>query len=125
MSDHTALVERYLAAWNETDHAARRALLARVFSPDATYVDPVMRGDGHDGIDVLIAGVHARFPGFRFALARPVESQPGYARFAWRLGPADAPAVIEGSDFARLDDDGRIAAVWGFIDRLPDDAVAA
>ena len=124
MSDHTALVERYIDAWNETDASARRALVATVFAPDATYVDPVMRGDGHDAIDALIAGVHERFPGFRFALARAVESQPGYARFAWRLGPPDGPALIEGSDFARFDADGRVSAVWGFIDRVPD-AVAA
>lgn len=61
------LVERYIAAWNATDAAQRRTLVAQTWTESATYVDPLMQGTGHDGIDGLIAGVQAKFPGFRFA----------------------------------------------------------
>ncbi len=35
------LADRYLAAWNATDPAARRALLDEVFAEDVTYTDPL------------------------------------------------------------------------------------
>jgi len=35
---------------------------------DARYIDPLMSGDGLDGVDALIAGVQQRFPDFRFQL---------------------------------------------------------
>jgi len=117
--DHTALVDRYIACWNETDAAARRVRVAETFTPDVRYVDPMMRGDGHDEIDALVAGVHAQFPGFRFALCRPAESVGDYVRFSWQLGPAETPDLIGGTDFARASEDGRLATVHGFLDRVP------
>ena len=44
MSTPQALADHYIAAWNETDADARRALIARTWAEDATYVDPVMAG---------------------------------------------------------------------------------
>lgn len=117
------LVDRYIASWNELDVERRRELIAETFTPDARYVDPMMQGDGRDGIDALVGGVHAQFPGFRFALSRPVESVDGHVRFSWQLGPAEAPGLIEGTDFARVTD-GRFASVHGFLDRVPAAAAA-
>jgi hypothetical protein len=119
---HAALVDRYIASWNEADAAARRALIAETFATEARYVDPLMRGDGHAELDALIAGVQARFPGFGFVLTRPVESVDDHVRFSWQLGPADAPALIEGTDVARVGKDGRFAEVRGFLDRVPQGA---
>jgi hypothetical protein len=117
------LVDRYIASWNELDVERRRELIAETFTPNARYVDPMMQGDGHDGIDALVGGVHAQFPGFRFALSRPAESVDGHVRFSWQLGPAEAPGLIEGTDFARVTD-GRLASVHGFLDRVPASATA-
>jgi hypothetical protein len=117
-ADNADLVDRYLASWNETDADRRRALIAETFTPDVRYVDPMMRGDGHGGIDALADGVHAKFPGFRFTLARAVESVDDHVRFSWHLGPAEAPDLIEGTDVARISG-GRFAAIHGFLDRVP------
>jgi hypothetical protein len=43
-------------------------------------------------------------------------------RFGWELGPKGQEALIAGSDVAVLDDDGRIRAVFGFLDRVPSGA---
>ena len=51
MNAHTDLIDRYFAAWNETDTASRRKLIATTWSTDAAYLDPLLSGDGHDGID--------------------------------------------------------------------------
>ena len=68
MTTAADIAEIYIAAWNETDVAARRAMIADTWTGDAVYVDPMAAVEGHAGVDALIAGVQERFPGFRFAL---------------------------------------------------------
>ncbi len=46
-ADTARLVEHYLQAWNETDPERRRALLEDTFTSDASYLDPLMSGEGH------------------------------------------------------------------------------
>jgi hypothetical protein len=118
MTDAKTVADAYIAAWNETDAAARKALIADTWTRDATYVDPLMNGSGHDGIAGLIAGVHARFPDFRFALISRPDMHGEHLRFSWGLGPKDAEPVIEGTDYVVVQDD-RIAAVTGFLDKVP------
>jgi hypothetical protein len=119
MEQYTDVVERYLAVWNETDPARRRALIAQTWAEDASYHDPVMQGDGHAGIDTLVQGVQQQFPGFRFRQLGAADGHHSYVRFAWELGPADGPAPIAGSDIAVLAPDGRVQRVVGFLDRVP------
>ena len=56
-SEVEQLIDQYFAAWNESDPATRRALIARTGTEDASYLDPLMSGAGHDGIDAMIGGV--------------------------------------------------------------------
>ena len=110
---------RYVVAWNETDPDRRRALVAALWTEDATYADPVMQGQGHGGIESLIAGVQARFPDFRFAVSGQADGYGNRLRFSWDLGPEGAEAVVQGTDFATLAGDGRLQEVAGFLDRVP------
>lgn len=112
------LVDRYLAAWNATDPAQRRSLIAATWTPDGTYVDPIAQSTGHDGIDAMIAGVQARFPGLRFARIGTVDAYGDRLRFAWSLSPEGGEALVKGTDFGVLHD-GRLRAVTGFFDLLP------
>ena len=47
MTDAAKIAERYIDLWNETDAQSRKALLASAWTEDATYVDPMMQGQGH------------------------------------------------------------------------------
>ena len=116
----TTLVDRYLAAWNATDPAARREAVAAVFAPDARYVDPLADVSGHDGIDALIAGAQAQFAGLTFTPGEVFDAHHDVVRFTWHLGPDGTaePAVI-GFDVAEIADDGRLRRVHGFLDRMP------
>jgi SnoaL-like protein len=118
MRSAAKLVEDYIALWNETDQQRRLALLEATWTTDATYVDPLMQGTGHPAIDGLIAAVQAKFPAFRFALARPADGFGNYVRFSWALGPPDGDAIIKGTDFLARDGD-RIKSVTGFLDHVP------
>lgn len=48
-----AITETYVATWNETDPARRRAGIAAAWAEAGTYRDPVMASDGHAGIDAM------------------------------------------------------------------------
>jgi SnoaL-like domain len=118
MSNAQHIAERYIAAWNETDAARRRALVCEGWAKDASYVDPMASVSGSDDICALIEGVQARFPGFRFALAGRPDGHGEHVRFSWTLGPAGVAPPIEGSDVV-VTRGGRIASVIGFLDRAP------
>jgi hypothetical protein len=118
MRDANRLAADYIALWNETDQKRRLALLADSWTGDACYVDPLMRGTGHREIDGLIAAVQAKFPTFRFVLAKTADGVGDHVRFSWGLGPKDRDAVIKGTDFIVRDGD-RIKSVTGFLDQVP------
>lgn len=125
MEQYLSIVERYFAVWNEADAVRRNDLIAQTWAEDAHYVDPVMQGDGHAGIDALVQGVQQRFPGFRFRLFGAIDGHNDYVRFSWELGPEGGPAPIAGSDVAILSPDGRFQRVIGFLDRVPTHAPEA
>ncbi|WP_067655378.1 nuclear transport factor 2 family protein [Nocardia harenae] len=112
------IVAQYLAAWNTTDPAARRAAITRAFTADAEYTDPLMAVRGHDEIDAGIAAAQAQFPGWEFRLAGEPDGHHDQVRFTWELGPAGAAPVVIGFDVAVLAE-GRIGAVYGFLDQVP------
>jgi hypothetical protein len=113
------LAGRYLAAWNATDPAARRALVEEVFAEDVTYTDPLADVAGRDGLAATIAAVQAQFPGWVFRLAGPADAHHQQLRFTWHLGPDGSEPPVVGSDVAVTDADGRIRTVLGFLDRVP------
>lgn len=118
MSDFSDLVDRYIAIWNETDTTRRRALIARTWTEGASYLDPMMKSDGHAGIDAMIAAVQEKFPGHRFSLAGKVDAYQDRVRFSWALAPEGGDALVKGTDFAVVDG-GRLQQVTGFLDQVP------
>jgi hypothetical protein len=125
MTDATTIARRYIELWNEKVPSRRREMLSQDWTRDARYVDPLMSGDGADGVDALIAGVQQRFPDFTFKL---IGEPNGFGdhlrfqlRFSWGLGPDGADSPIKGTDFAVLKD-GRIHSITGFLDQVPSGA---
>jgi hypothetical protein len=117
VADVKALIDGYIASWNETDPGRRRAIIADVWSEDATYLDPLMSGEGRDGIDAMIAGAQERFPGHRFELSFGPDAHHDRVRFAWHLfGEDGGTPVAAGVDFGTLAEDGRLRAVTGFLE---------
>jgi len=112
------IIDAYVASWNETDPTRRKSALAASCAASATYRDPVMVSDGQAGLDAMLASVQAKFPGFVLKRISKVDSHNGAVRFAWSLGPASGPPVVEGVDFATLSPDGKLASIVGFIDKM-------
>jgi SnoaL-like domain len=116
MTQLTAVVDGYIAMWNETDPARRRSLIEQTWTEDGSYVDPNAEVSGADGIDALVAAVQEQFPGHRFVLASGPEVHHDRARFTWQLVGEGGDAVATGMDVAVVADDGRLRDVTGFLE---------
>jgi hypothetical protein len=119
MSDVNDLIARYIATWNTTEPAVRQAAIAEIWTADGVYTDPLAVADGPAAIDATIAAVQQQFPGLLFRLAGPVDAHHDIARFTWELAPAGGEALVVGFDVAVLSAGGRIAKVYGFLDKVP------
>jgi ketosteroid isomerase-like protein len=113
-----AIASRYIAAWDELDAGRRRARIAKVFTPDAVYLDPMARSAGHDGLDAMIGAVQQQCAGLRFRLHGKQDGHNNVVRFSWVLGAEGAEPVAHGTDVVVVADDGRISSVTGFLDAL-------
>lgn len=117
MSNLNDLADRYIAMWNETDAARRRDLIAAVWTDDGSYVDPMLQGEGHAGIDAMVKSVQERFPGHRFARTSNVDSHHDRIRFDWELGPAGGAFLVKGVDFGMIDGN-RLKSITGFFNQM-------
>ncbi len=119
-TDVSTTVNTYVAAWNETDPVRRRGLIAEAWAEDGSYLDPVLSGERHSGIDAMIAAAQEQFDGYVVRLAGPVDSHHDRIRFQWEIGPTDGgEAAVIGIDFGVVGPDGRLQSITGFFDRYP------
>jgi hypothetical protein len=116
MSDPTTIVHNYIEMWNEPDPERRRRLVSEVVTDDASYLDPIMSGNGADEISEMIAGAQAQFPGHRFALVSGPDVHHDRVRFTWSLAPAAGEPVAIGIDFVTTAADGRMRDITGFLE---------
>ncbi|OKI01017.1 hypothetical protein A6A06_19315 [Streptomyces sp. CB02923] len=108
----TALVDTYIAMWNEPDEQVRRGMVDEVFTPNATYTDPTVVADGTEAIDNYLAATQKNFTGMLFTHGT-VLTHHDAAHFTWQVGPTGGAPVVSGSDVAWLED-GRISKLYGF-----------
>lgn len=119
MAEPVELVDRYITMWNETDPDQRRDLIGRLWTEDCAHLDPVAKVSGRDGIDCLVRGVQERYPGHRFRRTSTVDSHNGHVRFSWELRPEAGRAVVSGTDFGAVAEDGRLRSITAFFDAVP------
>ena len=81
MPDPRTIVRTYIEMWNETDPQRRRQLVTETVTEDAAYLDPVMAGNGPDGISEMIGGAQQQFPGHRFELMSGPDAHHDRVRF--------------------------------------------
>jgi len=113
MTDVKPLIQKYVAAWNERDADARRALLDAVWSTGATYTDPVFHAENQAELDAVIGRFLADNPGASFTLHDPVDCHHHHVRFYWTLNLASG-ATLPGMDYGEITADGKLAKIVGF-----------
>jgi len=116
MVDPATVVRTYVEMWNETDPHRRRELVSATLTEDASYLDPIMEGNGAEEISNMISAAQSQYPDHRFELVAGPDVHHDRVRFTWSLGsPAGEPIAV-GVDFATMADDGRMRDVTGFLE---------
>jgi hypothetical protein len=100
--------------WNETDPAARAALVERALGADIWYRDPMLEADGREAYDGMIAAVQAQMPGLVMTRTSPIDAHRDLVRFNWALGVPGETPVFAGLDVAKTDADGKLHRIIGF-----------
>ena len=113
------IAKRYVRVWNENDPVRRRTLIEQTFTPQASYIDPIMQSVGYDAMDAMIATAQSQSCGMHFSVSGRPDGHHDFVRFSWDLGPGNAESVAAGTDVAVMAADGRIEQVTGFIDKMP------
>lgn len=118
VTDRNSVIDRYIETWNEADEARRRTLIDQLWTEDGRYLDPLMAGEGHDGINTMIGGFQTRFPGVRLRRTGAVDAHHDRVRFAWEFFAEDGSAVAGGIDIGVVAG-ARLHSILGFIDFAP------
>ena len=119
MSETIALdtvVDDYFTMFNETDADQRAKVIARTWSADAGYLDPLLSASGADELNAMVGTVHQQYPGHRFALTGPIDAHHDRARWSWELRTPAGEVFVTGVDYAVLAADGRLRTVTGFFE---------
>jgi hypothetical protein len=120
MAFENSVIERYIAIWNEADADKRRDLIGETFTEDAMYLDPMLSGDGHSGLETMFDGVVAQLPGAEVSLTGEPDAHHDWVRFSWTLVlPGESESFIEGTDLGLMSPDGRFERIVGFLDKVP------
>jgi hypothetical protein len=120
MSSISTLLTRNLHdVFGENDAARRRAAIDEIFTEDCVFYDPTREAHrGRDEIDRVAGAIRATHPDFRYQPIAEPEDLGNGGRVKWVSGrPGEAPAYA-GTDFI-ITQDGRIAALYLFFDKLP------
>jgi hypothetical protein len=113
-TDITAIVDAYLATWNEPDAATRAALVEQAWAVDGRYVDPLQELTGHEELGTLAPTLDQHYPGHRISRTSDVDAHHNVVRFGWDLTAADGTVVIAGIDVGVVGEDGRLKGIAGF-----------
>jgi len=116
----TAVADRHLSAYGESDPIRRRALLEAAWVPGGALIDPPLdAAAGHEQLDDLFATVQSHYPGHTFRRTSEVDVHHEFGRYGWELAGPDGAVVFGGVDVVDFAPDGRLARVVGFLGELP------
>jgi hypothetical protein len=115
----TLLTRNLHDVFGENDPVRRRAAIDEIFTEHCVFYEPGGRVyRGRDEMDRVAGSIRATHPDFRYQLVAQPDELGNGGRVQWVSGrPGEAPAYA-GTDFI-IAQDGRIAAVYLFFDKLP------
>jgi hypothetical protein len=115
MSSPTEIAARtYVAAWQESNVAARAALIDACFAVDGRIVSRAAVIRGRPALAAAMSDFFSDPRGLRARLASDIEAQGPIFRFRAGVEDHDGRLVFDGFDAAEVDADGRIAVLLTF-----------
>jgi len=104
--------------FSERDAAKRRSMIAKLWDTNAIFIDPEGRWVGHQAINDAAEQLQRRFPDFSFSELADGDANSGVGRLPWGFGPPGEPRKLTGIDVLVASDDGRISALYTFLDAV-------
>jgi hypothetical protein len=104
--------------FSERDAEKRRSLIAKIWDRKGIFIDPHGRYVGHTAINDAAEQLQHRLPGFAFSELADGDAYSGVGRLPWGFGPPSEPRKITGIDVLVASDDGRITALYTFLDAV-------
>ena len=115
MSSPTKIAaQTYVAAWQESDAAARTRLIDACFAVDGRIVSPGTVIRGRAALAATIDDFFSDPRGLSARLVSASEAQGPIFRFSTVVQDRDGRVVFDGFDAAEVDADGRIAVLLAF-----------
>lgn len=114
------LVRNLFSVFDETDPVQREREIGAIYAPDCLFVSPFGQVTGHTALNEAIGAIQTDNPGFRFGQTGAAQAVFECGRMAWSYGPAEDPDRITGLDVI-VTKNGRIAALYAFLDTPPAD----
>jgi len=108
-----ALAERWFAAWNEADAAARRRAFRALVTDDVLFQDAYSLTRGFDDLDAHVSGAKVHMPGITMAKGATARQCQGTALVEWVAKLPDGKPMAKGTNVFELAPDGRIERVVG------------
>jgi nuclear transport factor 2 (NTF2) superfamily protein len=121
MESAEAMIDRFVASWNEPDPAQRRQVIDDIWSGDGVYSNVTTEYEGRNGIEQAVTEAYDAFTanGYRFQV-RSVQTNHDAVRYQWEMVPAaGGEADSIGTHIAMLGTDGRLVSDHQFIDKPP------
>jgi len=125
MESTARLIDSYLSAYGEPNRDARAKLVRDIWNPQGRLIDPPMSAKGHDEIVAQADALLSLYPDHRFCRSSAIDEHHGFAKYDWELLNAQGVIVLRGTDFATIDDDGKLACVVGFFGSAAPGAASA
>ena len=117
--DAQQIADRYVALWNDSNPATRRAAIEQLWLKDGQHYVRTLKAQGYDALEKRVTGSHeknVRDGGFEFRCQRNVQQLQDAITFNWEmLRPSSGEVVSVGLEFLKIDGAGRIATDYQFI----------
>jgi SnoaL-like domain len=112
---HELLHRMLQEVFGEGDAARRRAAIKELYTDDCVVDVPQGVFVGHDALDELAGDVRATHPDFVYTPHGAPQALHSAGRLAWGSGPRGKKPDYTGEDVIVVRD-GKIAALYGFLD---------
>jgi len=115
-------IERYLAMWHEPDPERRREIVEALWAEDAENKSRKFAFHGHAEIIPRVTRAHDEYvasKGFVFRSSGNTDAHNNVVKFFWEMVPRNGgPIEARGLDVFVLREDGRIGALYHFLEPL-------
>ncbi len=115
---HELLHRNLHEVFGEGDAKRRRAAIEELYTEDCVLCVPTDTFVGHDALDRFAGDLRATHPHFAYTPRGEPQALHNAGRLAWGSGPQGAAAEYTGLDVIIVRD-GKIAALYVFLDAMP------